>query len=202
VEKRTNTRVLDATFRATQTNWMKIQDKTDDRLVLCDDQGDKALAMSLLSGALVLAAAWFAWEGLWVPAGVSLAAAPCSFLYLKLTRIRSTITLDRLKDAISLVVESRDGTETWDWRLSDLGTAQLNEHRRDNTSNGIFRPDLVLKDGKHVPMRPYFSAGSQSWNAVAAVKLFLGQKLEDTPVGWLPPEEFDRFFADEMKKFR
>lgn len=179
---------------------MHIKDKTDNRLVLLDNQSDKIAGVGLISVVLCVAVAVFAWNGFWIPAIVLPVIIPCAFLYVKMTRIESTVTFDRSGDSIELRVRSRKGSEVWHWKLSDLETAEVAETARKDTSSGNSRPDLVMKDGTRVPMRPYFAAGSQSWHAVAAVKLFLGQSLDQAPVGWLPPDEFDRFFKDEMER--
>ncbi len=191
---------LDRPNRATQCVDMHIQDKTNDRLVLTDKQGDKVVGIGFACAILIVAAAFFVWEGFWTPAAVLMAGVPCALIYLKMTRIRSTVTFDRSKDSIDLTVTGRSGSGTWSWKLSDLNTAEVNRTRAEGVSDGVFRPDLLMKDGTGVPMRPYFSAGTQSWHAVAAVKLFLGQRLDDAPVGWLPPEEFDRYFKEEMPR--
>lgn len=130
-----------------------------------------------------------------------LAIAATAVIYLHMTRIRTVLHFDKAADTITLDVMRRSGTERWDWRFSDLETAALSTRVKKGSDSGIQRPVLVLKDGTHAPMRPYHAAGTQSWHAVAAVKLFLAQSIaEDAPTGWLPPEEFDTFFADEMKR--
>lgn len=177
---------------------MRIQEKTDDRLVLTDTQSDKMIGVAALCVVLIAGASLFAWEGFWIPALVLVAFVPLALVYLKVTRLESTVTFDRSADTIHLSVKSRKGLETWDWKLSDLETAEVSQTRREGVSSGVFRPNLVMKDGSRVPMRPYPSAGTQSWHAVAGVKLFLGQRLDDAPVGWIPPEEFDRYFKEEM----
>ncbi|MEM1046772.1 MAG: hypothetical protein AAGL24_11485 [Pseudomonadota bacterium] len=179
---------------------MQIQEKTDDRLVLTDTQSDKVIGAVFGCVALVAGASLFAWEGLWIPALIMVALVPLALVYVKLTSMASSVVLDRSQDAIHLSVKSRKGSETWDWKLSALETAEVSQTRRQGITGGVFRPDLVMKDGTRVPMRPYHSAGSQSWHAVAGVKLFLGQRLDDAPVGWIPPEEFDRHFKEEMSR--
>ncbi|MEM6461760.1 MAG: hypothetical protein AAF724_07590 [Pseudomonadota bacterium] len=192
--------LLDRDARDTHCASMHIRDKTRDTLVLHDNQGDKALGVSLICVILTVAAVSCVWMGFWIPAIVLLAGVPGAILYLNKTRIETTITFDRSKDRIDLSVKSRKGPEVWDWRLSDLATAEVSEMRRDGASRGVFRPDMIMKDGARVAMRPYHSAGTQSWQTVAAVKLFLGQRLDNAPVGWLPSEEFDRFFEQEMTR--
>lgn len=177
---------------------MHIQDKTDDRLVLTDNQSDKVIGIGVLCVVFGASASLFAWEGFWIPASVLVALVPLALVYLKVTRMASTLTFDRSSDTIDLSVKSRKGSQTWDWTFSDLETAEISQTRREGVSDGVDRPQLVMKDGTRVPMRPYHSAGTQSWHAVAAVKLFLGQRLDDAPVGWIPPEAFDRHFKEEM----
>ena len=183
---------------------MHIKDRTHDKLVLFDNQSDKIIAMAMVCAALVFVAGVFAWNGSWIIALLAPAAIPCVLLYAQMSRIESTVTFDRSKDDIALSFTSRKGAETWNWKLSDLDTAEVSQEFSDSPSRdamrGSFRPDLVLKDGTRIPMRPYHSAGTQSWEAVAGVKLFLGQRLDDAPVGWIPADEFDRFFKDEMAR--
>ena len=188
--------------RPAQSAAMHIKDRTDDTLVLYDNQSDKVLAMALVCGGLVFVAGVFAWNGSWIIALLTPAAIPCGLLYAHMSRIDSTVTFDRAKDDIALSFRGRRGAETWNWKLSELKTAEVSQEYSDSppreASRGSFRPDLILTDGTRIPMRPYHSAGTQSWEAVAGVKLFLGQKLDDAPVGWIPGEAFDRFFKDEM----
>ena len=179
---------------------MQIIDKTDDWLVLQDEQSDKALALTLASALLVIVAGVAAWNSMWLLCLLALAGAAGAQFYGRKTKITSTLTFERSSDSITLTVENREGTETWEWPLSQLETAEVYIRHHDGNTSGTQRPDLVMTDGTHVPMRPYHAAGMQSWNAVAAVKLFLGQQLKDAPTGWLPPEEFDTLFADEMQR--
>lgn len=180
---------------------MKVTDRTDTTLTLTDTQADKAIALYGLGLLLTGVAVVMGWQGDWglvlPPLGIALAA----LIYLHLTRIRTILHFDKDADTITLDVIKRGGKQHWDWRLSDLETAALSTRGKQGTDSGVQRPVLLLKDGTHAPMRPYHAAGTQSWHAVAAVKLFLGQSIADeAPTGWIPPEEFDRFFADEMSR--
>jgi hypothetical protein len=180
---------------------MKITDRTDTTLVLTDSQMDKAVALYGLATILGGFSAMMAWQGDWGLVWPPLVIAAAGLIYLRLTRIRTELRFDRAADRITLDITKRNGHEHWDWRLSDLRTAALSTRLKQGTDSGIQRPVLILKDGTEAPMRPYHAAGTQSWHAVAAVKLFLGQSIaEDAPTGWLPPEEFDRYFAEEMTR--
>ncbi|WP_407492575.1 hypothetical protein [Pseudooceanicola sp. MF1-13] len=179
-------------------------DKTDDRLTLVDTQADKQLALRIVAIALVAIGLWMLWEGEWIILPVTLAGAAAVIYYAKRSKMQSLIVFDRPRNSVTLTVDDRKGRQTWDWALSDVETAELSRRYNDLSDTGPStandRPDLVLKDGTRVPMRPYHAAGSQSWNAVAAVKLFLGQDLDDAPTGWIPPEEFDRLFSEELAR--
>tara|TARA_R110002020_G_scaffold233050_18_gene444792 strand:- start:20 stop:574 length:555 start_codon:yes stop_codon:yes gene_type:complete len=178
---------------------MKITDRTDSTLTLVDTQADKAAALYALAVLLGGFAVVMAWQGDWGLVAPPLVLGAAGLVYLHLTRIRTVLRFDRAADTITLDVFKRRGTRHWDWRFSDLDTATLSTRLKQGTDSGIQRPVMVLKDGTQAPMRPYHAAGSQSWHAVAAVKLFLGQDIRDeAPTGWIPPEEFDRFFAEEM----
>jgi hypothetical protein len=180
---------------------MKISDRTDNVLTLTDTQADKAVALYGLALLLGGFAAMMAWQGDWGLVAPPLVLAAAAVVYLHLTRIRTVLRFDRAADTITLDVSGRRGTRHWDWRFSDLETATLSTRLQKGTNSGVKRPVMVLKDGTHAPMRPYHAAGTQSWHAVAAVKLFLGQDIvDDAPTGWIPPEEFDRFFAEEMRR--
>lgn len=179
---------------------MRIEDKTDTTLTLVDDQKDKKLGLTLAGVFVAGVCLFMAWEGFyeWLLPGAVLIAGLA--VYWRRSKMRSELVFDREADRVTLTVESRKGTEDWTWKLSDVATAVVGTVGAQATDQGRDRPNLILTDGTHVPMRPYHAAGSQSWHAVAAVKLFLGQPLEDAPVGWLPPEAFDQYFGDEMAR--
>ena len=180
---------------------MNITDRTADMLTLTDTQGDKDLAiygLSVLLGGFAIA---MAWQGDWGLVAPPLVIVAVALIYLKFSRMKSVLVFDKAADKITLDVIKGGKTERWDWRFSELETAALSTRHKHGTDSGVRRPVLILKDGTEAPMRPYHAAGSQSWNAVAAVKLFLGQSIaEDAPTGWIPPEEFDTFFSDEMTR--
>lgn len=115
---------------------------------------------------------------------------------------RHSLLLNRADDKIRLTVKDQKGSRCWKWALSDLQSAEVNTRRRSGTELGSHRPDLILTDGGRIPIRAYHAAGMQSWHAVASVKLFLGQTIDNRPVGSLPPAGFDRYFHDEMAQFR
>lgn len=47
-------------------------------------------------------------------------------------------------------------------------------------------PVFALRDGTRVPMRPCHSAGSRFWQAMEAIRKFLGDGTrDDFPVGWI-----------------
>ena len=180
---------------------MKITDRTDSSLTLTDTQADKALALYGLALVLVVFALVMAWQGDWGLVAPPIAIAGAALAYLHLTRIKTVLHFDKTADKISLEVNKRGGTEHWDWAFSDLDTAVVSTRFKQGSDSGVQRPVMVLKDGTEAPMRPYHAAGTQSWHAVAAVKLFLGQSIaDDAPTGWIPPEEFDTFFTDEMPR--
>ncbi|MEM0989318.1 MAG: hypothetical protein AAGK00_10590 [Pseudomonadota bacterium] len=180
---------------------MQITDRTANTLTLTDTQADKALAINALGLLLSGFALVMAWQGDWGLVAPLLTLSVGAQIYLYLTRLRSVLQFDRAADKITLELVKRGKTEQWDWRYSDLKTAVLSTRGKHGADSGRQRPVMVLKDGTEVPMRPYHSAGTQSWHAVAAVKLFLGQSIADeAPTGWLPPEEFDEYFADEMAR--
>lgn len=180
---------------------MRIEDRTDTTLTLVDDQTDKKLGLTLASVLLAAGCAVMAWEGFYEPLLPGAVLIGAMAVYWTRTKMRSVLVLDRAADRVTLTVTDRKGVQDWEWRLSDVETAVVNTVGAQGTDSGIDRPHLRLTDGTYVPMRPYHAAGSQSWHAVAAVKLFLGQDLDDAPVGWLPPEAFDRHFAEEMARF-
>ncbi|MGR3323637.1 MAG: hypothetical protein ACU0DK_17095 [Pseudooceanicola sp.] len=179
---------------------MRILAKTDDSLVLVDDQADKRLALKIFGAFLLGGALFLTWEGMWEALPVALAGVVGLYLYAGRSRMQSTLAFDRVEDSVRLSVEDRNGAQSWTWKLGEIDTAQVHSRGRSGSDSGFERPDLLLKDGTRVPVRPYHSAGTQSWHVVAAVKLFLGQRLDDAPVGWLPPEEFDIHFGEEMAR--
>lgn len=179
---------------------MRIQDKTETSLTLVDTQQDKKLGLTLAGMFIAGASLVMAWEGFYevlLPGAVLVVAMA---VYWRLSKMRSVLVLDKAANTVTLTVESRKGSEDWTWKLSEVETAAIGTVGAQGTDSGRARPSLIMKDGTVVPMRPYHAAGGQSWQAVAAVRLFLGQRLDDAPVGWLPPEAFDRFFADEMAR--
>ena len=180
---------------------MRIADKTDTRLVLVDDQADKRIALRIV-GALVIAwALCMAWIGMWVALPLAALIVAGIVCYSRRSGLRSELTIDRSAKIVLLSVHDRDGQKTWDWPLSTVETAEVQTSGgRGGGDSGLHRPDLILTDRTRVPIRRYQAAGTQSWNAVAAIKLFLGQDLEDAPVGWLSPEEFDGSFKDELAR--
>jgi len=179
---------------------MRIEEKTDTSLTLIDDQADKRIALSILRVVLLGGGIWMTINGTWFALPIGALAAVGLYFYAKHSAIRSVFKIDRMANSVTLTVDDQNGSETWNWSLSDIRTAEVHTRGQHGTNSGIDRPDLVLVDGTRVPMRPYHSAGSQSWHAVAAIKLFLGQDLDDAPVGWIPPEQFDQLFAEEMAR--
>ncbi|MEC7763830.1 MAG: hypothetical protein VX874_18145 [Pseudomonadota bacterium] len=179
---------------------MRIADKTETRLVLYDDQRDKKIGLIAASVLLAGGALVMVWQGFWEPLVVVAVLILGAYLYWQRSRMTATFTLDRSTDSVDLVVTDRTGTKDWHWALSDIETAQISTVGAHGTDTGTARPNLILKDGTRVPMRPYHAAGGQNWHAVAAVKLFLGQDLDDAPVGWITPTEFDEMFAEELKR--
>lgn len=179
---------------------MRIASKTDSRLVLIDEQKDKQIALGVLSVGVVVISLFLAWDGVWAALLVGAVVLAAIRIYAKASRMRSELVLDRDRNQATLEVANRTGIETWSWPLDDIRTAEVSTVGEHGTDSGRHRPVLILQDGTPVPVRPYHSAGSQSWHVVAAIKLFLGQDLHDAPVGWIPPEAFDQFFAKEMKK--
>lgn len=179
---------------------MRIADKTDHKLILVDDQSDKRLSVKIVAVLAGVFALYLAWEGFPEGMFVWVALFAGMLLYLRRSAMTSSMVFDRVKDQVKLTVADREGTKTWEWALSDIAGAEINTRGQSGSDSGIDRPELILKDGTRAPMRPYHSAGSQSWHMVAAVTLFLDQPLKSAPVEWIPPEEFDTFFADEMAR--
>ncbi len=172
---------------------MHVKEKTEDRLVMVDTQLDKKLGIGAFSAFLLFLAWQFASGGDYLPALFPTAIVAAMLIYLWRSRMRSELIFDKTAGRVDLVVEDRNGTNRWDWDLSEVETAELSEIRRaDETSgNGLKRPVLVLKDGTRTPLRPDHSAGGMSFEAVAAIQHFLGQEITDAPVGWLNPYEDD-----------
>jgi hypothetical protein len=179
---------------------MRIIDKTDTSLTLFDVQADKRFGIKAAAVFLGGVGLFMTWEGFWEILIVFVPLIVGLIVYGRLSAMQSEITFDRSADLVTLKVTDRRGTEDWTWALSDVETVEISTVGRTGTDRGRARPNLVLRDGTRVPMRPYLAAGGQSWNAVAAVKLFLGQPLEDAPVGWISPAEFDTYFSDEMAR--
>lgn len=167
---------------------MHVEEETDDRLVLRDTQLDKQVGTYGIMALLLFTAFIFAKEGEWIiPLFLGLVAV-AAFVYLKFTILSATLTFDRAADRVSLSVKSRKHSEDWDWTLGEIAAAEVDEVLRsdDMPGNGLKRPVLVLLDGTRVPARPYHSAGGQSWDAVIAIRKFIGQdKTDDLPVGRL-----------------
>lgn len=167
---------------------MKVTEATDDRLVLVDNQLDKKVGVGLASAVLLFTAYQFASGGGWGFAGVLVAGVAAMVFYLWWTRMTSVFTFDRPSDSVTLVTQTRKGRQEWDWRLSDIASARVSEVRsaESGDTSSIKRPVFVLKDGTKVPMRPYHSAGGQSWQAIEAIRKFIGDpKRDDFPVGYI-----------------
>lgn len=180
---------------------MKLTHRTADSMTLTDTQADKAFALYALAVGAVVFAAMMAWQGDWGLVAPPLIVGAAGLVYLYLTRAKTVLHFDKVSDKITLDLFKRGKHEHWEWRYSELETASLSTRHKHGTDSGIDRPVMILKDGTEVPMRPYHAAGGQSWHAVAAVKLFLGQSIaEDAPVGWITPSEFDTLFAEELKR--
>jgi len=169
---------------------VKVAEASDDRLVLADTQLDKRLGIGLLVAVFLGVAVQFAWGRDWIEAAAFVALAAGALVWLKRTLIRGVWTFDRPGGRVSLVVEGRKGCESWDWALADIAGAEVSEVGRQGQTrgHGQKRPVILLTDGTRVPMRPYHSAGSQSWEAVIAVRKFLGHDSPDLPVGWIPDD--------------
>lgn len=183
---------LDPPTLSQHAHRMKISEAADDRLVLVDRQLDKTIAIALASVVLLYFAYEFSVTGDWAIAAVPTLLAAAGWLYLRHTRMHAVFTFDRPADKVTLVVRSRRGREVWDWTLSDIKTAAVSTVRgsahdlSDTAGSTLDQPVFVLRDGSRVPMRPYHSAGSQSWEAVEAIRKFLGDdNRDDFPVGWI-----------------
>ncbi len=167
---------------------MRVEEESEDRLVLRDTQLDKKLGISALVVVLLVIAFSFAEGGDWIEASIPVALAAGAILYLKLTILSAVVTFDRATDRVTLSVTGRKGSEEWNWKLSDLEGAEVSATRGsgDSHGGGRKRPVIVLKDGTRVPIRPYLSAGAQTWDAIIAIRRFIGQeRRDDLPVGWI-----------------
>jgi len=168
---------------------MKVSEVTEDRLVLVDGQLDKKLAIAAISAILLFLAYEFSVTGDWLVAAIPVLIAVILWLYVWFTLAHSEFTFDKTTDRVRLVVRSRGGTREWDWKLSDIKTttvSTVSDSATDTVKSTTKLPVFVMKDGTRVPMRPYHSAGSQSWKAIEAIRKFLGDdNRDDFPVGWL-----------------
>ena len=173
---------------------MKVAERDENRLVLKDSQLDKKLGIGIASAILLFMAYQFASGGTrddFLIALVPLALVAGMAFYLWKTLLTSVFTFDKTTDSVTLVVTSRKGRETWDWKLSDIASTEVSEVRSTPDSQSAVQntnkqPVFVLKDGTKVPMRPYHSAGSQSWEAIEAIRKFMGDpRRDDFPVGWI-----------------
>lgn len=167
---------------------MRVIENGEDRLILRDTQLDKKIGISVLVVFLLAIAFVLGEGGDWIEASIPVALAVGAVVYLKLTLLSAVVTFDRAADRVTLSVTGRKGSEEWDWKLSDLEGAEVSEIRGsgDSRGSGAKRPVIVLKDGTRVPIRPYHSAGAQSWDAIIAIRRFVGQdKMDDIPVGWI-----------------
>ena len=168
---------------------MKVREKTEDRLALVDAQFDKKLAIGLMSALLLFGALQLAIAGEWILALFPVAIVAGLVFYLKRSLLSSVVTFDKPADRITLIVTDRNGTQNWEWALSKVETAFVTDVRAADSALGGSRqrPNLRMKDGTEVPLRPYVSAGSQSIDAVAAIQHFLGQEITGAPAGWINP---------------
>ena len=173
---------------------MKVTEHTEDRLVLTDSQLDKKLGIGIASAVLLFMAYEFASGGTrddFLIALVPLTLVAGMGFYLWKTLLTSVFTFDRPADSVTLTVKSRRGNESWDWKLSDIASTEVSEvrtnaDRMDKIEHTNKQPVFVLKDGTKVPMRPYHSAGAQSWEAIEAIRKFMGDpRRDDFPVGWI-----------------
>ena len=168
---------------------MYVDEQTEDRLVLKDTQLDKKIVISLLSAFLLLIAFAFADGGDWIEASIPAALAAGALVYLKLTLLTTVVTFDRARNRITMLVTGRKGREDKTWKLKDLVGAEVVGASRGGHGSGRGQPVMILKDGRRVPLRPYRSAGAQSWNVVVAIRRFIGQeKTDDLPIGWIPDD--------------
>ncbi|MCG6884151.1 MAG: hypothetical protein LJE62_10405 [Silicimonas sp.] len=158
---------------------------------MVDTQLDKQFALAALSFGLLLVAVFFLYEGDWQTALLPLALIGAVGWYHLRSKMRSVLLFDRPANQVKLTVDDRNGHQEWNWVLSDVQSAEISEVRKsgETSGNGIKQPVMVMKNGTRVPLRPYHSAGGMSFNAVAAIQLFLGQEITGAPVGWLNPYE-------------
>lgn len=168
---------------------MKVSEVTDERLVLVDKQLDKKLAIAIASVMLLYLAYEFSVTGDWLVAAIPLAIIFALWAYVWFKFADSKFTFDKTADKVTLSVRTRHGTEEWNWKLSDIKTTTVSTVR-DNPTNRVKNPTklpvFVMNDGTRVPMRPYHSAGSQSWKAIEAIRKFIGDdNRDDFPVGWI-----------------
>ncbi|MCR9135401.1 MAG: hypothetical protein NXI27_05365 [Alphaproteobacteria bacterium] len=168
---------------------MKVSEVTDDKLVLVDKQLDKKLAIAALSVILLFVAYEFSVTGDWLIAAIPVMIVIASWIYVWFTLVNSQFTFDKTNDKVTLVVRSRHGTQEWDWKLSDIKTttvSTVSDASTDTVKSPTKLPVFVMNDGTRVPMRPYHSAGSQSWKAIEAIRKFIGDdNRDDFPVGWI-----------------
>jgi hypothetical protein len=168
---------------------MKVSEVTDDKLVLVDSQLDKKLAIAAMSAILLYLAYEFSVTGDWIIAAIPviIAAGLCTYLWFTLTT--SVFTFSKSDNKVTLVVRGRRGTQHWDWKLSDIKTTTVSEVKEassDAIKSTTKLPVFVMNDGTTVPMRPYHSAGGQSWKAIEAIRKFIGDdNRDDFPVGYL-----------------
>ncbi|WP_419911948.1 hypothetical protein [Hoeflea sp.] len=168
---------------------MKIREASDQRLVLADSQLDKKIAIGAASAILLYVAYEFSRTGDWLVAAIPVLIAVAMLAYLRFSLVSSEFTFDKTKDKVTLVVRSRHGLQEWDWKLSDIKTTAVStvqDSSHDTVRSPLKQPVFVLHDGTTVPMRPYHSAGGQSWKAIEAIQKFLGDdKRDDFPVGYI-----------------
>ncbi len=185
-------RIVDPCGAGQHTEPMKVSEATNDRLVLVDKQLDKKLAIAAASAMLLYLAYEFSVTGDWIVAAIPVSIVVAMSIYLWFSLVNSVFTFDKPKDKVTLVVRSRHGTREWQWKLSDIESTTVSTIRdvasdpSDTVRNPTKQPVFVMKDGTIVPMRPYHSAGSQSWKAIEAIRKFLGDDTrDDFPVGWI-----------------
>jgi hypothetical protein len=167
---------------------MRTGSVTSDRLVLVDTQMDKKLGIGLVCLGLLGAAAYLVRSGDALLTLVPLSAMAGALLYLRMTLLSTEIVFDRPGDCVRLTVSGRKEAQQWTWPLSQVRTAAIGSIVRGSGGDADTRdrPVLILQDGTEVPLRPYHSAGSQSWQAVEAIRKFLGDpRRDDFPVGYI-----------------
>ena len=177
---------------------MKVTERTDDRLVLTDSQLDKKLGIGVASAFLLFLSYQFAVGGTrddFLIALVPVALVLGMWVYLWRTLLTSVFTFDRPTNSVTLVVTSRRGRETWVWKLSEITGTEVSEVPTTHDPHDLVQqtnkqPVFVLKDGTKVPMRPYHSAGGQSWQAIEAIRKFMGDpRRDDFPTGWIHDDD-------------